>query len=100
MIKTKDFETNVSLPKIYDAYDKDFAKKEEEKEKELRGKMAALTKKVVAKTSDTNFVAPNQIEENIFKTLIVMEKVLVNGTSTIPQGKINCFSEMAQLHFR
>lgn len=91
VIKTKDFETGVSLPKIYDAYDKDFAKKEEEKEKELRGKMAALSKKIVSKTSDTNFVAPNQTEENIFKTLIVMEKVLVNGTSTIPQGNILFF---------
>lgn len=83
------FSTNVAQSDIYDAYEKDFTQKQNEKEKEMREKMAAHKTKKNYRRTDQNVNATNREERQLLKVCVMYEKIIsLNETDAIAQGKI------------
>lgn len=92
MPKKIPFNANVTQSNIYDAYDKDFTLKQQEKEKELKGKLAAHKGKKGYKKTDQSANASNRDERTLLKVSVMYEKIInLNTTDPIAQGKLFFF---------
>lgn len=91
MPKKIPFSAVVTQSNIYDAYIKDFTIKQQEKEKELRGRLAAHKSKKSYKKSEHN--VSNREERTLLKVSVMYEKIInLNTTDGIAQGEKLCYN--------
>lgn len=84
----------VSAAYIYDAYSKDYAIQEAEREKELKKKMAAHMGKRRAASDDNKKNTYDQRDYNLLHVAKTVEKIIsFNETEAIAQGKKKNFSK-------
>lgn len=86
--KKFDFAAFVSLSDIYDTYEVDFAIQKEEKEKEMREKLAAHMGKRKTKTRKKMYIEHDEMKYELLKVAKILEKIIsLNATDAIAQGK-------------
>lgn len=82
-----DFCTYATQWIIYDAYNEDFLKQQEEKEKEKRDKIAVHASKKSASKKKKNDVTEDQTEKNMLITAKFLERIInLNTMDAIAQG--------------
>jgi len=86
--KKFDFAAFVSLSDIYDTYEVDYAIQKEEKEKEMREKLAAHMGKRKTKPRKKIYIEHDEMKYELLKVAKILEKIIsLNATDAIAQGK-------------
>lgn len=86
--KKLDFAALVSLSDIYDTYEADYAIQKEEKEKEMREKLAAHMGKRKTKPRKRMYIEQDEMKYEFLKVAKILEKMVsLNATDAIAQGK-------------
>ncbi|XP_060855178.1 dynein intermediate chain 2, ciliary-like [Metopolophium dirhodum] len=84
--KKFDFAAFVSLSDIYDTYEVDFAIQKEEKDKEMREKLAAHMGKRKTKTRKKMYIEHDEMKYELLKVAKILEKIIsLNATDAIAQ---------------
>lgn len=82
-----DFCTHATQCIIYDAYNDDYLRQQEEKEKEKRDKIAVHANKKSVTKKKKNDVTEDQTEKNMLITAKLLERIInLNAMDAIAQG--------------
>lgn len=78
----------MSLSDIHDTYEVDYAIQKEEKEKEMREKLAAHMGKKKTKPRKKVHIEQDEMKYELLKVSKILEKIIsLNATDAIAQGK-------------